>query len=224
ERVVSLLTQVDKSLASQVGEALGITPKKPEPLMNKSVPADADPKKYQPKTVKQAVDASAALSMANTIKNTIKTRQVAILAANGVDDAALNQMKKALEAEGAMAKVIAPMLGNIKGIKGSIKADATLFNTASVLFDAVYIPGGAKSVATLQNDAQALLFINEAYKHCKAIAAEGEAVEMLKATYADSKDPGVITGKGKGSIAKNFINAIAQHRFWERESGPNVPA
>src|SRR6185312_8966451 len=140
ERVVSLLTQVDKSLANQVAEALGITPKKPEPLTNKSVPADADPKKYQPKTVKQAIDASPALSMANTIKNTIKTRQIAILAANGVDDTALNQMKKALEAEGAVAKVIAPMLGNIKGIKGNIKADATLFNTASVLFDAVYIP------------------------------------------------------------------------------------
>jgi len=224
ERVVSLLTQVDKSLANQVGEALGITPKKPEPLMNKSVPADADPKKYQPKTVKQAIDASPALSMANTIKNTIKTRQIAILAANGVDDTALNQMKKALEAEGAVAKVIAPMLGNIKGIKGNIKADATLFNTASVLFDAVYIPGGTKSVATLQNDAQAILFINEAYKHCKAIAAEGEAEEMLKATYANSKGPGVVTGKGKGNIAKNFISAIAQHRFWERESGPNVPA
>ena len=35
--------------------------------------------------------------MANTVKDTIKTRCIAILAADGVNDASLNTMKKALE-------------------------------------------------------------------------------------------------------------------------------
>ncbi len=36
---------------------------------------------------------------------------------------------------------------------------------------------------------------------------------------------GIVTGKNYTSaIASSFINAIAQHRFWEREKMSKVPA
>ncbi|MDB5009354.1 MAG: Catalase, partial [Mucilaginibacter sp.] len=37
---------------------------------------------------------------------------------------------------------------------------------------------------------------------------------------------GIITAEGSksGSLAENFIYAIAQHRFWEREKKDKVPA
>ena len=233
-RVLGLLSQVDKSLAGRVAAGLGLeVPKKPEHPINHSMPADGDVKKYQPVYVKQAIEKSAALSMAGTIKNTIKTRQVAFLTANGVDENALNQMMKALTAEGAVVKLIAPYMGYIKGDKGTaIKVDQSFLITASVLFDAVYVPGGAKSVATLKEIADAVHFINEAYKHCKAIAADGEGVQLLEQSYISNKynadnfsgNDLVADGVMINKTSKDFIKAIAQHRFWEREQLHKVPA
>ena len=60
--------------------------------------------------------------MATTVKDGITTRKIAILAADGVDDAALSGMKKALTAAGAQAKVVAPRLGRVEGRKGRAKS------------------------------------------------------------------------------------------------------
>ena len=229
ERMVGLLTQVDKMLAEKVAEGLGIkVPAQPEQPINHSIPADGDPEKFQPKKVKQAVERSEALSMANTVKDTIKSRMVAVLCANGVDGKAVAAMKEALKAKGAMAKIIGPNATSIMATDGNaIKVDHSFLTSASVLFDAVYVPGGADSAATLKDDADAIHFVNEAYKHCKPIAAEGEGVELIKASYwgsklqgEDASDKGIILN-GK---PRDFIKAIAQHRFWERENKGKVPA
>ena len=53
-----------------------------------------------------------------------------------------------------------------------------------------------------------------------------DATEILDNTYFAKKlpDPGVITGTKSEASAKDFISAIAQHRFWEREKARKVPA
>ena len=235
ERMVGLLTQVDRGLAEKVGDALGIkAPNAPQMPMNHSVPADGNSKKFQPVKVEQTLQSSAALSMANTKKDSIKTRQVAILAANGVDDAALNKMKDMLVSMGAQCKVIAPKLGEISGTSGNtVKADQSFLIAASVLFDAVYVPGGAESVNALIGEAEALHFIEEAYKHCKPIAAENEARELLEFTYLGNKmseegyvasADGLILSEGKSNFGKSFVEAIKQHRFYERENESKIPA
>ncbi len=162
--------------------------------------------------------------MANTVKNAIKTRKIAVLAAEGVDEGSLNAMKKALTGEGAIVNVVAPHGGSIKGGKGGqVCVEHSLLNAASVLFDAVYIPGGAASVKSLLTNAKTVQFVNEMYKHCKAIAATGEGVELIRATQvpADEKqnDPALILDeKGDAKkVASKFIKAIAQHRNWDRE-------
>ena len=224
ERMLGILTQVNKTLAAKVADGLGMSiPKQPMYPINHSVPADGIQKNYEPIKMKQSIKKSDALSMANTIKNTIKTRCIAILAGNGVDENSLTAMKNALEAEGAKTKIVAPKLGTIKGAAGKeIKVDMSFLNTASVLFDAVYIPSGAKSATALINEPDAIHFVNEAYKHCKAIAANGGGINLLKQSYAANKpaDAGLIIDKS----AKDFIRAIAQHRFWEREKSRKVPA
>ncbi|CAN5438670.1 catalase HPII [soil metagenome] len=224
ERMLGILTQVDKTLAASVADGLGIpVPKKPLYPINHGVPADAIQKNYEPVKVQQSLEQSGALSMANTIKNTIQSRCVAILAANGVDENSLNNMKNALEAKGAKTKIIAPKLGTIKGVGGKeIKVDMSFMNTASVLFDAVYIPAGAKSSATLIAEADAIHFVSEAYKHCKAIAANGDGVALLNKSINDNKnaDAGIIVDKPE----QEFIKAIAKHRFWENEKDRKVPA
>lgn len=218
ERMVGLLTKVNTTLAFKVAEGLGMSIPKPQEPLNHSYGADANPADYQDQPQKQSIDKSPALSMANGPKNSIKTRQVAILAADGVDGHALKAMKTALMAEGAQCKLIAPHGGFIKDDKGvEAKVDMSFLTAASVIFDAVYIPAGTKG---LLDNADAIHFINESYRHCKAIAADDDT--LLQETYVAKKlaTPGVLIGK----TSKDFIHAIAQHRFWEREKKDKVPA
>ena len=225
QRMVNLLTLVDMDLATKVAAGLGLTPQEPEKPINRSFGADTDPESVQPTKAKSSVEKDDALSMANTVKDSIKTRKIAALIADGFDAKELSAMKKALEAEGAMLKTVATRGGEIKSSNGkTVTADYTFLTTASVLFDAVYVPGGAASVETLGGEADAYQFVDEAYRHCKAIAATaGEAVDFIKDTFAGKaeNDKAVILGD---KITKDFIKAIAAHRNWERETMRKVPA
>ncbi len=229
ERMLGLLTQVDNTLVTKVAEGLGMpVPKVPQLPMNQGVGADANTKETEPIKIKQLLDKSPALSMVNTIKNTIKTRQVAFLAANGADVLSLNKMKAALEKEGATVKIIAPKPGEIKTSKGAVIAvDASFLTEASVCYDAVFIPGGKDSAVALSQQPDAIHFVNEAYKHCKAIAAEGDAILFLEHTFIKGSlrdngtgDTGILINKK----TTDFIKAIGMHRFWDREADRKVPA
>ncbi|MEO6638278.1 MAG: catalase [Ginsengibacter sp.] len=237
ERMLYFLSQIDDSLATGVAYSLGMhIPKSLENGLNQSVPADADQEKYASKKVKGSIDKSPALSMANTVKDTIQTRKIAILAADGVNAQSVMTMIDALNAGGASADVIAPRLGFITGEDDTqFPIYKSLLTTASVLYDAVYVPGGTNSVATLEADADAVHFLNEAFKHCKAIAADKQALQVLKATYFGRKLPeddsaetammeGVVVSDDANKLTDTFISAIAQHRFWEREKPRKVPA
>jgi catalase len=249
ERMVGLLSLVDQTLASHAAEGLGLSvPAEITPPINHSIPADgpadSDVARFQPKRPKKsdAVGAiSPALSMANTPKDSIKTRKVAFLVADGFDDAAVLNMAKAIEAAGPMAKFVAPRGGTLQGAKGKeLTVDFSLLTTSSAIFDAVYVPGGAESVKTLLREAEAIHFINEAYKHCKTIAATGEGIDLLRASYAGGKrqvgegaknlptlaGDGIIVSLALDAhkVANDFIAAIAQHRHWSRRQKGNVPA
>lgn len=228
ERMVGMLAQVDKTLAGRVAAGLGIAvPAKLQLPLNRSVPADANPEDYQPKPARKSVGTSPALSMSSKPSEGIRTRKIAILAADGVDETALAAMKKALTAAGANCRVVAPRGGMLRGAGGTeIKVDHSLATTGSVLFDAVYIPGGTRSVATLGREADALHFINQAYKHCKTIAASGEGRGLVspftgnQGRNGDGEQfPGIILGPDRSieKIAEDFIGAISRHRHWKRE-------
>ncbi len=206
ERMLHQLARIDRSLARRVADGLGMSvPTKIDGSLNGSIPADGDPKQFQPKKPKDA-GTSPALSMENTIKGDISTRKVAVLAAAGFDSGALAAMTKALTAAGAQVNIVAPVLGFLTGTKeAEIEADAGFFNTASVLYDAVYVVGGAHSVATLKREAKAIHFINEAYMHCKPIAATGEGIDLLAASQIGS-------GRSDRSRRRRKADCIARRR------------
>ncbi len=229
QRMIGLLSQVDKTLASRVADPLGlIVPKKPEQPVNHSIPADGIVSKFQPRYKDQGLERSAPLSMAHTPKDSIKTRKIAVLTADGVDGTQIEKMKKALQDNGGVVEVIAPKLGALGTGKGvSIQVDKTLMTVSSVLYDAVYIPGGSKSISVLMQNPGAVEFISQAYKHCKAIAFETETIPLIEKTSinedlkAEKDLPGIIYPSGKRKdLSNDFIKAIAQHRFWEREKSP----
>ena len=237
QRMIGILSLVDQGLAAEVAFALGLQVQEElEKPINKSLPADADPADYEPIQVKEKLKKSAALSMENTIKDSIKSRKIAVLAADGVDANSFKLVADAIRAEGGIIHVIAPKLGQITSSdKKQIPVEESFLTGASVLYDAIYIPGGKNSVVTLQSNADAVHFLNEAFKHCKAIAADVEASPVLEATYFFSKiyqefsaetvlDEGIIVDKDAKSLADKFIKAIAKHRFWEREKSRKVPA
>ena len=211
ERMVSVLTQVDKTLAQRVADGLGMAVPPP--------PAGAED---VPRTDKPKVDA--ALSMANTGKDSIAGRRIAMLVADGVDAKAIDLVRNTLEAGGASVKLIAPRIGAIESAGHlAIKVDHSFATVSSVLFDAVYVPGGT-SVEILCSSAHAVLFVKEAYKHGKAIAGSGEG-EVLISRAAQStgivegkfQGPGVFIGKtADTAFSKRFAEAVAQHRFPER--------
>ena len=238
ERMLYLLVQIDDGLAAEVAYNIGLhIPKALKTPLNQTVPADADPEKYRSVVKEGSLDKSPALSMVLASPNdSIATRKIAILAADGVNEESINTVKNALQKQGALAEVIGPKLGFIVAENDkSIEVAKSLLTSASVFYDAVYVPGGTNSVAALEAAPDAVHFLNEAFKHCKAIAADADALQVLKATYfgrklpADNSDEtilaeGIIISDDTTQLAAQFIKAIAQHRFWEREKPRKVPA
>lgn len=227
KRMVGILTQVDAGLAKRVADGLGLeTPSGPQRPINHSVPADGDQEKYEPVKKQSSLKSSVALSMKNTPKNTIKSRKIAILATDGVSGIQLSEYKKVLEAAGGVTKIVATHNGHIKDDSGKdIKVDFTFLTTASVLFDAVYVPGGSKSVAALIAEPDAIHFVEEAFRHCKAIAANAEGVQLIEHSKVPLKDKNAAKqGLLLNKTAKDFEMAIQQHRFWEREKPGKIPA
>ncbi|MFT3747056.1 MAG: catalase [Agriterribacter sp.] len=221
QRMVNTLTNVNLDLAKYVAAKLGLPlPGKVMPVENGAVPADGNPKDFNPVKVKQDIERSEALSMLNRNKGNIATRCIAVLIADGVNAKTVQQIKDQAAAKKAKIKLIATSLSAIKTSNGStLHPDATLFNTASVLFDAVYIPGGEKAALTLRGEPDAIHFVNEQFRHCKAIGADSDAVAFLKETYCN-KSAGITTD---GNITR-FLQNIGAHRFWEREYQGKVPA
>ncbi|MEO6348477.1 MAG: catalase [Aquaticitalea sp.] len=218
ERMLWLIAQIDKDLAKKVAEGLGMkVPKSIEKPINQAIGADADVQKHQPGPKKIYLDASPALSQANTKFNSIATRQVAVLVANGFDAKTFKAMKTMLDSEGAVAKLVAPHGGTVKDTdKKEHKVDAAIMTTESVLFDALYIPGGKGSIDILLQNAKYLKFVNEAFKHCKSIATDGEGERLLNATFVKDhmKDKAIhINDKPEA-----FKKSMAKHRNWERRT------
>ncbi|HWV33972.1 MAG TPA: catalase [Dyadobacter sp.] len=237
QRMLGILSMVDKTLAGEVAFALRLAvPENPEQPVNRSIPADADPASYEPVVKEPSVAVSPALSMATSPKNSVKTRKIAFLAADGIDGKSLNTVRTALEKAGAIVEVIAPRQNFIlSDTEAEIPVNHSLLTAASVFYDGVYVPGGTNSVATIAADADAVHFLNEAFKHCKAIAADSAAMPVIESTYFAKQIPaectdepvlrdGIVIGDKPSKLADWFILALAQHRFWQREKPRKVPA
>lgn len=227
ERMVGQLNFIDKSLAQKVAAKVGVEVKELE-FPNKSLPADSNPVDLQSEEREAHTRASEALSMANTVKNTIQGRKIGFIIADGADFGTINDLKNKLESENAVVEIIAPSLAPVKTDSGSaLTPKHSLTSTASVCFDALFIGAGedsAKELMKADNKHKVLQFINEAYKHCKAIYFD----EGTEALYKNSnvglrkhEDSAIVTWEDPEPDSK-FIQAIASHRVWELEAERNT--
>lgn len=208
-QVNEILANIDLELARRVAENLGL----PVP----SAPT------VTPKT--PAPQSSPALSLMNHVPGNIKSRKVAILVANGVDGAAIDTFKAKLAEQGALAKVIGPSPAPVKTADGQMLAvDAAMDGMPSVMFDAVFVPGGADAAAAMAKSGEAKHYLLETYKHLKPIVVLGAARPLL-ASLNLTPDAGLLEGDDVDGVFGNFAQALGQHRVWAREAAAaTIPA
>ncbi len=227
ERVVGQLNFINKDLAQKVASKIGVEVK-PVDVPNQSLPADSNPDDLQSEEREPKTKSSDALSMADTVKNTIKSRKIGFIIGNGFDAKAINSLKAKLESEEAVVEIIAPTLAPVKGDDDSVIIPKhSLTSIASVCFDALFIGDGKASEKELlapENKHLTLHFVNEAYKHCKAIYFGSETENIYnKSNVADKThdDPAIVTAEDAHQD-KKFIDAIAKHRVWDLETERNA--
>jgi catalase len=216
ERMVSGLMNVAPELATAVATGLGI-PDMPT-AMPKAMARDITPE----------VTVSSALSLfARPGDGSIRTRRIAILVADGCDGAPLVALADRLTAEGAVPRFVSTKLGSVEPRSGdAIEVDVSLEAAPSVLYDAAVLPSGRDAVGHLRADGRTAEFIKDQYRHCKPILAFGDSAQLLEACGITSSlptgepDPGLIAGADSTDVADRFVEAIAKHRHYVRETDP----
>jgi catalase len=189
EQVVQRLANVDGDLARQVAEGLGM-------------PAPAATTPNHGKT-------SPALSQANAPRDSIATRKIAFLVADGADLNLARQVKVALEEKGAICEIVAPHEGEV----GSLTVDRQLSAASSVLYDAVLLVDGGE----LTDNGHAVHFIREAFKHGKAIGALPGGEALLEAAALPGRQGVIGPETSMDEFAAAFAAVIAEHRTFDRD-------
>jgi catalase len=112
--------------------------------------------------------------------------------------------------------VIAPVGGVLKAGRQSVTVERTLLTARSIEFDAVIVAADTTPSA----DIKLILLLQEAYRHCKAIAAWGDATALLEAAGIPSDGPGVTVAETAGKrFSDALITALGLHRAWDRAPG-----
>ena len=218
ERVVAMLANVAEDLAASVAEGLGMAlpPAQPKAMEKTPVPE---------------VDASPALSLfARPGDGSIRTRRIAILVADGVAGADVKAIHDGLTAEGAVPRFVGARLGSVETADSdeSIEVDTTMEAVPAVLYDALVVPGGREAIKILGNLGQAAEFVKEQYRHCKPILVIGAGRDLVEnagvpLTLANGEpDSGMVVfpDEQADEALSKFVEAIAQHRHFDRQMDP----
>ncbi|RWX13711.1 catalase [Rhizobium hidalgonense] len=204
ERMVSHLLNIDETLASKVGHALGF----------KSMPNPAD----AAMPTRQDLEPSPALSIIERGPQRFEGRKLGILVTDGSDAAVFKALLAEITEQKATFEVIAPKIGGVTLSDGNwIEAHQMIDGGPSVLYDAVALLPSSEGASDLLKEATAHDFVSDAFVHCKFIGYVKTALPLMqRAGIADSLDEGVIALGAAGDVAA-FIKALGKLRVWGRE-------
>ncbi|MBY3445627.1 catalase [Rhizobium laguerreae] len=204
ERMVSHLMNIDETLASKVGHALGF----------KSMPKPAD----AAMPTRQDLEPSPALSIVERGPKRFEGRKLGILVSDGTDAAIFKALLAEITEQKAAFEVIAPKIGGVTLSDGNwIEAHQMIDGGPSVLYDAVALLPSAEGTGDLLKEATASDFVADAFVHCKFIGyVETAQPLMQKAGIAASPDEGVIALAAAKDVPA-FIKALGKLRVWGRE-------
>ena len=205
-RMVSHLLNIDPGLADKVAKGLR--------LREMPKPADAA------RPTRQDLKPSPALSIQLNGPETFAGRKVGALVTDGVDAKILDALAKALKAEGATLKLIAPEVGGVEASDGTWHgADEKLDGGPSVLFDAVAILPSREGASRLATLPAARDYVSDAVAHHKFIAYVESAVSLFeKVGVTGELDKGFIR-LDKPKDCAGFVTNCRKLRFWARAEG-----
>jgi catalase len=199
ERELQVLANVDTDLCEQVAAGLGLPAPKGKPA--------------------QDVRVSPALVQLLAEPGPIAGRKIGIIADAGSDLAGVASLIKSAAGLGVVALVIAPVGGILKAGRRKVTVDRTLATVRSIEFDALVVADGT----TPSRDIKLVVLLQEAFRHCKALAAWGTGVEVLKSARISARDPGVsVSESADKAFTAELAAALGMHRAWAR--APKVMA
>jgi catalase len=202
-RMVSHLLNVDGDLAEKVARGLAL----------REMPKPAQAARPPLLELKE----SPALSIVRNGPSSFVGRKVGALISDGVDVDLLKSVKNALEEEGALLELIAPMVGGVAASDGSwIEADQQIDGGPSVLYDAVALLVSETGAELAANESTARDFVSDAFAHLKFVAYARSAMPLVRKVLSnDDLDGGFIELEDATNVDK-FIQACRKLRFWER--------
>ena len=106
----------------------------------------------------------------------LRNKRVAVLAENGFEQSELMEPRKALQEAGAVADVVSPQSGKIKGWKHTnwgdeVAVDRRLDDARPDEYDALLLPGGVMNPDKLRMNPRAVQFVKHFVDTGKPIAA-----------------------------------------------------
>ncbi len=201
ERIVSHLMNIHDDLAGHVAQGLGLAE-----MPKAALPAAP---------VNTALPPSDPLSILKNGPKSFAGRKVGALVTDGVEMKVLEGLKKALEAEGAMLKIVAPKIFGVTADDGStVEADEKVDGGPSVVFDAVAVLPSAEGAAMLAKMPAAKDFVTDAFAHYKFVAHNQHAATLFQAACV-SPDGGFVALDGGN--AEGFVEMCRKLRFWTRQ-------
>lgn len=237
-----IFNNINHEFATAVAKGIGVDPpSSPSVSKIKDAAEKVGNKLAQAVKKGKTVHDSPAVSMERKPQpKSVKSRKIAVLLDEGFDFDEFESVRQTLMSQGTDVKVISMFKGPLKSSNGKeVEVDKSHVTTASIMFDAVFVPGG-KHIEALKKQGDAVHFINEAFKHCKTVGAVGDGIDLLESSsIAGAKfasggsvedDEGVVTLKHTSDankmadFVKAFALAIQQHRHWMREEKAMVPA
>ncbi|MEV5967015.1 catalase [Kribbella sp. NPDC051952] len=193
ERMLGVLANVDTDLCTAVAAGLGLPAPAGTPV------ADPVP--------------SPALSQIVTTPGPITGRVIGVVAADGADLAGITKLRRAVTAQGAVLRVLAPSGGMIKRGRTTQLVERTFLTTRSIEYDAVIVASGNPDLV----DVKLTVLLGELFRHCKVIGAWGDGDQVLTAAGIDTSAPGIVLGE---TVAKAYtadlFAALGLHRAWDR--------
>ena len=191
---VNLLVNVDRELASIIADNIGVSrPKGTHVNVSTRYPS---------------------LSQANTPRYAA-TQKVGVLIGNGFNGKEVTDALNALKQHGVFVVIISETLGAVTGSDGTkLKVDETFLTTSPYLVDSIYVVGG-RSRTEAKFRTAIHKFIRVAYEHYKPIGVAATATNHLHALGIDHS-PGVVFAAKSRNFGKEFVDAVGQHRFWNR--------
>ncbi|MCW2474957.1 catalase HPII [Candidatus Symbiopectobacterium sp. NZEC151] len=211
KRVVDQLCHIDKDLAKRVAQQVGLS-------LAPAQLAYPIPSAVNGLTAEPSLSIYAENAREVALDYRIKSRQVALLVADGVCGDAVASMIRCLEQQGVHARILAPRVGGITTLQGHhLEVNGSFEGNPSVLFDAAIVPTGKQAVATLMQNGAAKYFLIQSFKHLKGIGLQGDASALYSALSLPAPDEGVIVNNTSQHLVDELTAVMKKHRVWSRE-------